>query len=155
MIPIGGVAGVITQTVPMTKSASWEFWLFLLHVYVLMNTSQRTHCVIITSLLHQNNVATSFWRNNDVNIAPRARWGESDACSYLSHEVTTGPPLLAEVIRLLLCRNIIGLLSRGPSVIHGHIFILHPYRDLGYRRRHGAGTWGCWVPHRLYVRTRQ
>ena len=31
-------------------------------------TSQRTHDVIITSLLRQNDVATSFWRNNDVLV---------------------------------------------------------------------------------------
>ena len=34
--------------------------------------SQRTHGVIITSLLRQNDVAASFWRNNDVTITPCA-----------------------------------------------------------------------------------
>ena len=37
-------------------------------------TTQRTHDAIITSLLRQNDVATSFWRNNDVIIASRVRW---------------------------------------------------------------------------------
>ena len=31
--------------------------------------TQRTHDVMITSLLGQNDVATSYWRNNDVIIA--------------------------------------------------------------------------------------
>ena len=35
---------------------------------------QRTHGTMITSLLRQNDVATSFWRNNDVMIAPHAHW---------------------------------------------------------------------------------
>ena len=35
---------------------------------------QRTRDVIITSLSHQNDVATSFWRNNDVIITPCAHW---------------------------------------------------------------------------------
>ena len=35
----------------------------------LTEPSQRTHDAIMTSLLRQNNVATSFWRNNDVVIA--------------------------------------------------------------------------------------
>ena len=37
-------------------------------------SSHQTHGVIITSLLRQNDVATSFWRNNDVIIASRVRW---------------------------------------------------------------------------------
>ena len=37
-------------------------------------TSQGTHDTIIISLLHQNEVATSFWRNNDVIIASRVHW---------------------------------------------------------------------------------
>ena len=36
--------------------------------------SQRTRDAIITPLLHQNDVATSFWRYNDVVIASCARW---------------------------------------------------------------------------------
>ena len=38
--------------------------------------SQRTHDELITSLLRQNDVATSFWRNHDVIITSCAR-GES------------------------------------------------------------------------------
>ena len=41
----------------------------------LVMVTQRTHDVIITSLLHQNDVATSFWRNNDVIIMPRVHLG--------------------------------------------------------------------------------
>ena len=35
---------------------------------------QRAHDAIMISLLPQNDVATSFWRNNDVVIASCARW---------------------------------------------------------------------------------
>ena len=35
---------------------------------------QRTCGAMITSLLHQNDVTTSFWRNNDVIIALSFRW---------------------------------------------------------------------------------
>ena len=44
------------------KSIHWPGQILLTH-------SQRTHGVITTSLLHQNVVATSFWRNDDVVIA--------------------------------------------------------------------------------------
>ena len=37
-------------------------------------TFQRTHDAIITSPLRQNDVATSFWRNNDVVIALCDHW---------------------------------------------------------------------------------
>ena len=36
--------------------------------------SQRTHDTMITLLLRQNDVATPFWRNNDVIITSHARW---------------------------------------------------------------------------------
>ena len=65
-------------------------------------SSQRTHDEITTSLLRQNDVATPFWRNNDVIITPCVRWdslpirarygvsflsSKSDLCSmhYLMH----------------------------------------------------------------------
>ena len=35
---------------------------------------QRTHDAIIKSLLRQNDVMSSFWRNNDFIIVPCARW---------------------------------------------------------------------------------
>ena len=37
------------------------------------SANQRTYDVMMTSLLRQNNVATPFWRNNDVIITPRVR----------------------------------------------------------------------------------
>ena len=43
-------------------------------VNTLLFQSQRTHGVIITSSLRQNDVATSFWRNNDVNITLCVHW---------------------------------------------------------------------------------
>ena len=36
--------------------------------------AQRAHDVIITSLLRQNDVTTSFWRKNDVTITSCVRW---------------------------------------------------------------------------------
>ena len=39
------------------------------------NQSQWTYGAMITSLLRQNEVETSFWHNNDVTIAPYVRWG--------------------------------------------------------------------------------
>ena len=38
------------------------------------NHTRRTHVVIITSLLRQNDVATSFWFSNDVIIAACVHW---------------------------------------------------------------------------------
>ena len=48
-------------------------------IYITYNPIQhkqipRAHDAITTSLLRQNDVATSFWRNNDVVIASCARW---------------------------------------------------------------------------------
>ena len=40
-------------------------------------SSQRTHDAMITSLLRQNDVATSFWRNNDVIITSCVHWNVS------------------------------------------------------------------------------
>ena len=37
-------------------------------------TTQRTHDVIITSFLRQNDIATSLWCSNDVITASRVRW---------------------------------------------------------------------------------
>ena len=37
-------------------------------------STQRTHGVIIRSLLRQNGVVTSFWRNNDVIVTPDVHW---------------------------------------------------------------------------------
>ena len=38
------------------------------------NHTQHTHDAIMTSLLRQNDVATSFWRNNDVIIVSYKCW---------------------------------------------------------------------------------
>ena len=42
-------------------------------------TSQRTYDVIITSLLRQNHVATSFWRKSDVIVTSYVRWDVSSS----------------------------------------------------------------------------
>ena len=36
--------------------------------------TQRIHDVMITSLLRQNDVATSFWRNDDISLASCVPW---------------------------------------------------------------------------------
>ena len=41
----------------------------------MLMMSQRAHDAITTSSSRQNDVATSFWRNNDFIIASYARWG--------------------------------------------------------------------------------
>ena len=56
------------RDVILTKAMGCNF------LSVLTDITQRTHNTIITSLLHQNNIATSFWRNNDVIIASCVRW---------------------------------------------------------------------------------
>ena len=48
--------------------------------------TQRTHGAMKTSLLRQNDVTTSFWRNNDVIITPRVRW---DGCMKCVDNVNT------------------------------------------------------------------
>ena len=42
--------------------------------YIATVPAQRTHDVMITSLLRQNDVAMSFWRNNEIIITPCVRW---------------------------------------------------------------------------------
>ena len=58
-------------------------WSFMLHYTIIAKKgpqnkriliSQRTRDAITTSLLRQNDVAMSFWRNNDVIIALCVRW---------------------------------------------------------------------------------
>ena len=63
-------------------------WLGQLLECVRPSTAQRTHDAVITSLLRQNDVATSFWRYNFVIIASCVRWvvmrsmtGELPLCS--------------------------------------------------------------------------
>ena len=46
-------------------------WWPLCYCHCIHSQTQRTHDTIITSLLRQNDVAASFWRNNDVMIASR------------------------------------------------------------------------------------
>ena len=41
---------------------------------LVSSLNQRTHDVMITSLLRQNDVETSFWRFNDVIITSYVRW---------------------------------------------------------------------------------
>ena len=50
------------------------------HIYLWFRNrrSQRTHDAIKTSLLRQNDVATSFWCNNDVIITSCVRWDDTE-----------------------------------------------------------------------------
>ena len=50
----------------------WNFWQWVIRSNMAL--SQRTHDVMITSLLRQNDVAMSFWRNNDVVITSCVDW---------------------------------------------------------------------------------
>ena len=52
-------------------------------------SSQQTYAAIITSLLPQNDVATSFWRNNNVIIAPQEYWDTTNALIIEHSEVWT------------------------------------------------------------------
>ena len=63
----------ITAPVSKVKLRIRHFICFAATV-IFIPASQRTHDAMITSLLRQNDVATSFWRNNDVIIAPGALW---------------------------------------------------------------------------------
>ena len=47
--------------------------------------AQRSHDLIITSLLRQNDVATSFWRNNDVIFTSCVRWVAEISISWNQH----------------------------------------------------------------------
>ena len=63
-----------------TKHRLVVFACFLLFI------SQRTHDVITTSLLRQNDVTKSVWRNNDVIIMSRTRWiacATYDECAHM------------------------------------------------------------------------
>ena len=63
-----GEIGFICQILTMWLIAS------LISKYGAELAAQWTHDVIMTSLLRQNGVATSFWRDNDVIITSCVRW---------------------------------------------------------------------------------
>ena len=50
----------------------------------------RAHDAITTSLLRQNDVATSFWRNNDVIISSCARWDQQKFGLGKLFEISSG-----------------------------------------------------------------
>ena len=70
------------------------------------NDAQRTNDVIITSLLSQNEVVTSFWRYNDVIITSCVRW----VCAMVrlahclttpSHQLLSTAPMLTSQLHIL------------------------------------------------------
>ena len=65
--------------------------------------TQWTYDVIITSLLRQKDVATSFWRNNDVIIASCVCWVWATVCSFL-FLILLLLPLLLVLLTLTLNR---------------------------------------------------
>ena len=106
------------------------------------------HDIIITSLLRQNDVATSFWRNNDVIITSSVRWGARIPLNLNYH--TEG--LAQDQGRLqcignyanplygvaTICHQIRWLHWRHPSLFHTATSLLIWYkmfcvRDVSYR----------------------
>ena len=57
-------------------------WLWEFNTRINSTTPQRTRDAIITSLLSQNDVATSFWRYNDVIITSRVSAGTESCRSH-------------------------------------------------------------------------
>ena len=49
--------------------------------------TQRTHGVMTISLLRQNDVATSFWRNNDIIITSGVCWDEAPCNGETHHSL--------------------------------------------------------------------
>ena len=60
-------------------------WDLIISLGIIFQSFQWAHDAIITSLLWQNDVATSFWRNNDVVIAPCARWADYATTPYTKY----------------------------------------------------------------------
>ena len=82
---------------------------------------QRTHDAIITPLLRQNDVATSFWRNNDVIVASRVRRsGTWQSGSWL-----------------------------GASVVETHTYTLGPIERISTRLLRFDTVWNLQLCHRV------
>ena len=117
--------------------------------------SQRTHDVIITSLLRQNDVTTSFWRNNDVIIMSCIRW--EWARRHLFGKGCRGCYLHAPN-EPRVARSLVGVERWGKSGCHilfhilsgeaGSCLIWNPTR-----RRSLAGSEFCllWPDVKLYI----
>ena len=69
-----------SRVIPAFMSHGHHLWLDGISPVILFTAfsgwlwEYQSHDVIITSLLHQNDVTTSFWYNNDVIITPCVRW---------------------------------------------------------------------------------
>ena len=76
---------VVLSRLTILRSETWyqvSLGVRLQHISLASAFSQRPHDAKITSLWRPNDVATSFWRHNNVIIASCARWVES--ASYMS-----------------------------------------------------------------------
>ena len=70
---------------------------------VLMPISpQRTHETIITLLVRQNDVAISFWRNNDFIITSRVHLGSASWCPEVLYEIQHEDNYVKTVNRVLI-----------------------------------------------------
>ena len=69
---------------------------------------QRTHDVKITSLLRQNDVATSFWRHNDVILASCVRWVMAFICLNIYKKIINNSIMIISLLLLLLIIIICG-----------------------------------------------
>ena len=97
--------------------------------------TQRAHDVIITSLLRQNDVATSFWRNNDVIITFSVRWVYPRCCSKRSccihHDSVT------------FLRHT--YLVRYRYIAVNFLTNIHKRRPIARRLRRGMGVFFDWA----------
>ena len=80
------VAFYRTNGNPTFRLYHWK--MFFNKINAPYQPTQLTHDVKITSLLRQNDVATSFWRNDNVTFTSCVRWESSDfLCGHVIFQV--------------------------------------------------------------------
>ena len=72
--------------------------------------TQRTHDVKITSLLRQNDVVTSFRRNNDVIFTSCVRWGSTKVTIGETHLKTLRPDKMVTILQTTFSNTFYGQL---------------------------------------------
>ena len=109
---------------------------------------QRTHDVIITSLLRQNDAAMSFWRYNDVIITSRVHWVHIQIPNHkmrnqglcYSGLLFFQAPLMKSTKRSLMCVQSIGLTATYTNVPEKWFAIecasSEPVVFIAWQRRH-------------------
>ena len=79
-ITIPGKTVFLIETAPCFSWLPCQVLFYLCFILIILGAcavymrTKRTHDVILTSLLGQNDVATSFWRNNDIIITSCVNW---------------------------------------------------------------------------------